>query len=358
MTLTQIYNMVVSQKHPASLVHFVTDRCNARCPFCFIDFASPTHGKNELSLDEIAHMTTLLPDSLVNVNFTGGEPFLRKDLAAVASAYFYNTSVGSIFITSNGYFTDRVGSFCDEVLTAFPDRELFIAISVDALPDRHDSIRKVRGLFSKCMETFSILREMGHRVRPSVSITVSEDNHAQVDELYDVLLKDYGVDAVQLIMVRSEGVYEISGERHSKVLAAYRRLSERVDADYRSGRLKGFDRDSWKGRVLNAKNTMSRGVVAAYLSAPRQILLCKAAALFGVITATGEVYPCEILDRSLGNLRDHGLDLKRLWADRAAAEARAFIRETRCHCSYECTMSVNLISDRARMAGLAKAALG
>lgn len=339
-------------------MHFVTDRCNARCPFCFIDFASASHGKNELTLEEIERMTKLLPDSLVNVNFTGGEPFLRKDFAAVASAYFSNTSIGSIFITSNGYFTDRVGSFCEELITGFPDRELFIALSVDALPDQHDNIRKVRGLFSKCMDTFRSLREMGHRVRPSVSITVSEDNHSEVDELYDVLLQDFGVDAVQLIMVRSEGVYEISGERQSKVLAAYRKLSNRVDADYHSGRLKGFDRDSWKGRVLNAKNIMSRGVVADYLGAPRQILPCKAATMFGVITATGEVYPCEILDRSLGNLRNHGFDLKRLWANRAAAEARAFICKTRCHCSYECAMSVNLISDRARMAGLAKAALG
>ena len=35
------YNMQVSRKYPVSLVHFVTNRCNARCSFCFIDFDNP-----------------------------------------------------------------------------------------------------------------------------------------------------------------------------------------------------------------------------------------------------------------------------------------------------------------------------
>jgi MoaA/NifB/PqqE/SkfB family radical SAM enzyme len=358
MTLSQAYNLVVSQSQAASLVHFVTDRCNARCPFCFIDFASPSHGKNELSLEEIERMTKLLPSSLANVNFTGGEPFLRKDLVEIAYAYFSNTAIGSIFITSNGYFTERTKTFCEEVLGRFPEKELFIALSIDALPAAHDSIRRVRDLFAHCLETFHMLRSLNINVRPSVSITVSEENHGQVTELYDALIDRHGVDAVQLIMVRSEGVYSLGPDAEDRVLAAYRMLSARVENDYQTGKLKGFDRASWKGRVLNAKNALSRNTLADYVGRPRHILPCKAATLFGVITSTGDVYPCEVLDRPLGNLRDYDYDLKKIWADRAAQETRHFIRDTKCHCSYECALSVNLLSYRGKMAGLAKAALG
>ena len=31
-----IKNILLSKKEPVSVVHFVTNRCNARCSFCFI----------------------------------------------------------------------------------------------------------------------------------------------------------------------------------------------------------------------------------------------------------------------------------------------------------------------------------
>ena len=55
---------------------------------------------NELTLEEIEIITKKLPKSLVNVNFTGGEPFARKDIIEIASKYFKNTSIESIFITT------------------------------------------------------------------------------------------------------------------------------------------------------------------------------------------------------------------------------------------------------------------
>ena len=64
-----------------------------------------------------------------------------------------------------------------------------------------------------------------------------------------------------------------------------------------------------------------------------------------MITATGDVYPCEVLNKSLGNLRDYNYDLKKLWQDKAAEETREFISKTNCHCEYECAMSVNILSN-------------
>ena len=345
MTPSQIYNLVVSRQFPATMVHFLTDRCNARCPFCFIDFNSPDHGKNELSLEEIEKITRLLPSSLTNINFTGGEPFLLSDISGIARAYFTNTAVQSIFITSNGYFTERTKKFCETILGEFPDKEIFIALSIDDIPENHDKIRKVKGLFSKCMDTFAMLKGLPVNVRPSVSITISQENYLHAEEIYEMLINNYAIDAIQLVMVRSEGVFKFDETFRLPLLEAYSKLSLRVNEDYRTNRLKGFNRHSLRGKILNKKNELSRGILTQYLQSPHYMHPCQAAALFGVITSTGDVYPCEVLNKPLGNLRNYNYDLKLLWKDKAANDTRRFISKTNCNCEYECAMSVNILSN-------------
>ena len=71
-------NIYFKKEEPVSLIHFITNRCNARCSFCFIDFDNPETFKGELSLDEIDKLTKNLGKSLLNVNFTGGRAFCKK----------------------------------------------------------------------------------------------------------------------------------------------------------------------------------------------------------------------------------------------------------------------------------------
>ena len=63
-----VKNILFNRKEPISLVHFVTNRCNARCSFCFIDFDDPKTFSHELTLEEIDKITKNLGKSLLNVN--------------------------------------------------------------------------------------------------------------------------------------------------------------------------------------------------------------------------------------------------------------------------------------------------
>ena len=81
-------NIYFSKNEPVSLVHFITNRCNARCSFCFIDFDNPKTFQNELTMDEIDILTKNLGNSLLNVNLTGGEPFARRDIKEIAKSLF------------------------------------------------------------------------------------------------------------------------------------------------------------------------------------------------------------------------------------------------------------------------------
>ena len=109
-------NVYFKKAEPVSIVHFLTNRCNARCSFCFIDFEDPNTFKNELTLSEIDELTKNLGKSLLNVNLTGGEPFARKDITEIAKLYIKNTNIQSIYVTTNASLPDRVENFAKAII--------------------------------------------------------------------------------------------------------------------------------------------------------------------------------------------------------------------------------------------------
>ena len=109
-------NLYFERNEPASVIHFLTNRCNARCSFCFIDFENPKTFVGELNILEIEKLTKSLGKSILNVNFTGGEPFARKDITEIANLYIKNTTIQSIYITTNASLPDRILSFAEEII--------------------------------------------------------------------------------------------------------------------------------------------------------------------------------------------------------------------------------------------------
>lgn len=357
-TLGLVANMHLARRDPISLVHFVTNRCNARCPFCFIDFDNPATFAGELNVDEIGRLTRTVGPSLRNVNLTGGEPFARRDLLDIARCWLRNTAVQSVYITSNGSLTERMLAFARTLAGEFPGRKLTFSISIDGPATEHDAIRRIDGLFATALASYHGLKTLGGDVLANVGITVSEANHHLVDALYDDLIENHGVRAIGATIVRDEGVNRVPDAERPHILAAYRRVTRRIAEDLASGRLEGFDKASLQGRLMNHKNVVVNKIISETWLKPRYVSPCHAAALFGVIAADGTVHPCEILDRPLGRLRDFGMDFGALWRDEAARSARHFIRDSKCHCSYECAWTLNVLGNARYQPGLIAAALG
>ena len=353
-----VANVHITRKNPLSLVHFVTNRCNARCSFCFIDFDDPATFRNELTVDEIDKMTRTLGPSLTNVNLTGGEPFARKELLDIARCYFRNTNVESIFITSNGSLPNRIEKFIDALEAEFPSRKLIFSFSIDGAPEQHDRIRKIEGLFENVMKSYHAVRARSGFADANVSITVSHDNYKIAPALYDMLIDKYGVRAITLCIVRDEGVYRIPVAFKRDILAAYETIASWIVRDLKTGRLEGYDQASLRGRLQNKKNEIMYGIIKDVYLTPHFISQCRAGSLFGIIQADGAVHPCEVLDRPMGNIRDYDYDFMRLWQDHSAKETRQWIRDTKCNCSYECAWSFNILSNARYQPALIGAALG
>jgi radical SAM protein with 4Fe4S-binding SPASM domain len=351
-------NLYLRRKNPISVIHFVTNRCNARCSFCFIDFDNPEIYRGELTIDEIDRISRTLGPDLKNVNLTGGEPFARKDFLDVARCYFRNTEIESIFITSNGSLPDRVEHFTKTLAGEFPDRKIIFSFSIDGLPEAHDRIRKIEGLFDSCLRSYRTVRAIGGNAIANISITVSHENYATAPALYESLIVEYGVKAITCAIVRDEGVYAIPRELKQNILAAYTEITGRIQRDLESGRLEGYDPGTVQGRLMNQKNKMMYGIIQKLYMEPSFIAPCQAGTLLGTIKADGTVYPCEILtSKSLGNLRDFDHDFMRLWQAEAASSTRRWIADTKCTCTFECAWSYNILSDRRNIPAFLRAGL-
>ena len=127
-TFNVLKNVYLTRTDPVSVVHFLTNRCNARCSFCFIDFENPKTFANELTINEIEQLTKNLGKSLLNVNFTGGEPFARKEINEIAKLYIKNTTIQSIYVTTNASLPDRVINFAKNIIKESSDIELTISL--------------------------------------------------------------------------------------------------------------------------------------------------------------------------------------------------------------------------------------
>jgi radical SAM protein with 4Fe4S-binding SPASM domain len=339
-------NSYFSKKEPVSIIHFVTNRCNARCKHCFIDFSDQTIPGDELSLDEIRKLTKHMGKCLFNVNLTGGEPFLRSDIFEIAMSYFTNTGIQSLFVTTNGYLTDRIGAFLNAFTSSGLQRKVTFQFSIDNFEEDHDKNRKLKGLFRRALDSYFLVKSYENKnIMPNICITLTHHNYHNVMELYDYL-KKHGVDSCTATMMREAGVItKISPEIKKKILKSYRELTKRIYEDQLSGVTKGFEKHL-QGRLMNSKNMLVSKIVADTYLEKKFISPCSAASLFGVIYANGDVFPCEILgDKNLGNLRDYDMDFMKLWQNRKTRACREFIRKTKCSCTYECVWSVNAISN-------------
>jgi molybdenum cofactor biosynthesis enzyme MoaA len=79
---------IIWKRRPIHLTFFVTRKCNAACPYCFYLKSVNSHGSDapELSLDEIRKVARSA-GKLLWLAFSGGEIYLRKDLAEISRSF-------------------------------------------------------------------------------------------------------------------------------------------------------------------------------------------------------------------------------------------------------------------------------
>ena len=342
-----INNIYFQKNEPVSLVHFITNRCNARCSFCFIDFDNPETFKGELTLEEIDRLTKNLGKSLLNVNFTGGEPFARKDILDIAKLYIKNSTIQSIYITTNASLPERIENFAKEISNLDSSIEQSFQISIDDLPERHNKVRKIKNLFDNCIDTYRTLKNMNIKnINPVVNITVSQENCDQIEEIFNYFTSECGINSLKACIVRDEGIYKTPSDKTRKIYDAYNWLTNKINNEIKKNNIINYNKNSIQGKIHQKKDAISYEMVKEMYLKPKFISTCHAGGLFGIISSNGKVFPCEILeDKMMGDLRENDMNLMKIWKNSYSKQTRKFIKDSKCNCTYECALSYNILGN-------------
>ena len=105
---------------------------------------------------------------------------------------------------------------------------------------------------------------------------------------------------------------------------------------------------------MNQKNKMVYDKVYKTAKDNEFISNCHAGSLFGVISPSGDVFPCEILDTKYGNLRDFDYDLPSIWKSQLKQNFCKKIKDEKCFCTYECAWTFNILGNKKYHPSLAK----
>lgn len=342
---------------PLHLTVFVTGRCNLRCRHCF-HWKEVAQGVEGPALESIARLadSAARMGPLLWLSLGGGEPFLRRDLADVASA-FARHGLRHLTIPTNGLVEDRQHAFIDEVLARHPDLHLTVSVSFDGPPAVHDSIRQIAGGHARAMDSVRALKQQQEtqpRLGVGILVCVTSENQDVLAREVEDLVSALAPDNVTINLARGTALDErllvVDIARYEEVVATKERLIA-------AGKLPYFDFPLARLAIARDRLMYEHIARVARADPSRPHLPCTAGKLSAVIFENGEVHPCEILGRSIGNLGDVGWDLERLWNAQPARDLRREIEETRCACTWECAQADNVLFGKRNWPALARRAL-
>lgn len=152
----------------------VTYRCNLYCDFCFASAQKNCRLSMPLSYFE-NRIAELREMGLEQIIFTGGEALLHPDiyeLMTIAKKYKLKTK-----LLTNGT-VPSILKYTQLVDSAH--------VSIDGTERTHDRIRGKIGAFERTIDTIQLLKG---EVNCSITMTVSEDNVMEIEDVYLLAMK-------------------------------------------------------------------------------------------------------------------------------------------------------------------------
>jgi MoaA/NifB/PqqE/SkfB family radical SAM enzyme len=320
----------VRPNQPFKLTFAVTYACQSACTVCNIWKKRP---KDELSLDEIRSILRSAPH-FSWVDLTGGEPFLRNDIEALAGAVTEECpNLAMLHIPTNGLDPGRIERGILTILER-PPRRLIVTVSIDGPPELNVTLRGHPEAWNAAVETFVRLRRLQSRhFGVLIGVTLSAANDGRADEIFDQLRKAIpGLRRSDLhwnFAQESNHFYANTGDLDpGDPQDRYRQL-RRVSGDIRPAAADPGTRVAdWHPVAIVDRSY--RAHLGTFLRTGRSPVPCKSLHSTVFLSPTGELFPCITWDRPLGNLRDHQYNLGNLWRSPAVSEAAAEVRAGNC----------------------------
>jgi MoaA/NifB/PqqE/SkfB family radical SAM enzyme len=299
---------------PIDCVLALTYNCNARCTMCDI---WKIKDSPELTLEDLAK----LPDSLRDINLSGGEPFLRKDLPEIVAVVKKACPNARLVISSNGFLTPVIDKAMTKILKIAPD--IGVAFSIDGIGEMHNEMRGIPGGFDRVMDSLKLLKGMG-MTNLRLAFTITEYNVNHFSKVYD-LAQELGVQFTHSFAQSSEfyfgGKQNINNPRKDLLEIAYKHI---INSELKSWNVKRWLRAYFA-------NGMFR-----FITSKNPILDNAPGRDFFFLDPSGDIYPSVMHNVVLGNIRQVN-DFSNFWQGDEIEEKRKKVDELKMPVWMICT---------------------
>jgi MoaA/NifB/PqqE/SkfB family radical SAM enzyme len=276
----------------------ITQKCIARCIMCNI---WQSRDIVDLSAEDWIHfLSSSFFSDLRELDITGGEPFLRKDLLELIDgiSHLKNDNLKkmkSLAITTNGFLTARILEFTEKVIERLAPKKinLVMVFAMDGIGEIHDKIRNYKDAWAKVNDTIQSLKEIrkiSQNLIIGLKTTVLPQN---VDQLE--CIASYA-DENELFTIISPCIITENRYRNTDRKEDLAFSENEINKMIRFYESSHFQWDFHRSRLVNYLRT---GVIKKP---------CSAGFNYFFIRSNGEVYPCPLIMMKLGNIKQTGIE--------------------------------------------------
>jgi len=261
------------------------------------------------------------------VRISGGEPFLRNDLAEIMNIIDEKSRPSVIHVTTNGLMTEEL---IDALRKTVPIEKLHLKISIDYAGEEHDRARGVPRAYEKAMNTVKEAAELRKRLGFYIGVNqavLDVDGIRAYSTLKDLLMKlQIGIHSY-IAHDASVGLYDDDSGSSGPPKNSFKPFGEFPEAElYRF--LKALMKDT--SMVCDRKEAILRryhlkGLMNRMRGIRRPNPRCVALNSHLRILPNGDVPVCLYNPSVVGNLRKNPLE--EVWFANEVKQFRQWVRQ-------------------------------
>jgi len=326
---------------------FVTSRCNSRCRTCF--YHDKLNSGDDLGLGEMERISATAP-RFDKLWLSGGEPFLREDLADIVGLFYRNNGIRVVNMPTNGLLEEKIDRIVTRILDECPGLTVHLNFSLDGLGETHDAVRGVPGNFRRTVAAMDRMHRKlcDHpRFLQNVATVITPDARNELLELGAYLLEKGNTDAHFFEICRGNPLDpSIQSMTADQLVSLHRELFPLFDAqaDHLFERFNPIQRKLARWYYLGFMKFITE-LQEANLERPGDWgMTCTAGITTLVIDHNGAFRACEVRP-PVGRLQDYDFDVG------AVLESEAMRREiheigggrrANCWCTHSCWIMSSL----------------
>jgi MoaA/NifB/PqqE/SkfB family radical SAM enzyme len=262
------------------------------------------------------------------MTMSGGEPFLRQDLADICIAAYTRCHPAIMNIPTNGSLPQSIRGQVQRIVEQCPAMELIVNVSLDEIGEKHNELRGLPQSFQRALTSYQALKELT-KVYPNLTLGIhtvisrfNVDNVPAIVEQLQQLAPDSYVTEIAEERVELGTVGSDITPTQDQYVQAIAVLSDQMQRRAFAG----------VSKITQAFRLEYYEFVKRTLASRTQVIPCYAGILSAQISPQGEVWPCCVRADVMGNLREHQYDFRKVWQSSAAARIRKSIRRKECFC--------------------------